>query len=172
MRDDCTCHNTPGPQGRWRDPACPLHGDADKIKPKLFRVYLIGSLGNVAVPSTAATLRAAGHEVFASWYAAGPEADRHWEAYERGRGLTFEQALRDHAAQSVFNFDRSHLDRCDAAVLLMPAGRSGHLELGYAIGKGKRGFICHPNEPERWDVMAAFAERVCIGVDELVEALK
>lgn len=135
------------------------------------RVYLIGSLGNGEVPYVAEILRAAGHEVFASWFAAGPEADRHWEMYERGRGLTFEAALRDYAAQAVFNFDRRHLEACDVAVLLMPAGRSGHLELGYAIGKGKRGFICHPSEPERWDVMAAFAERVCIGVDELKEAL-
>jgi len=135
------------------------------------RVYLIGSLGNPEIPKVAAQLRAAGFETFASWYSAGPEADRFWEAYERDRGLTFEAALRDYSAQAVFNFDRRHLEACDVAVLLMPAGRSGHLELGYAIGKGKRGFIVHPSEPERWDVMAAFAERVCIGVTELIEAL-
>lgn len=136
------------------------------------RVYVIGSLRNENVPRVSAVLRQCGHEAFDSWYAAGPEADDYWQKYVTERGLTYEQALREFAAQHVFNFDKSHLDRSDAVVLVLPAGKSGHLELGYAIGKGRRGFILLDGDPGRYDVMYAFAERVCHSVDELLLALE
>jgi hypothetical protein len=57
----------------------------------------------------------------------------------------------------------------------MPAGKSGHLELGYAIGSGKRGFVCFDQEPDRWDVMYRFAIQsggdVCFSYNRLVEVL-
>lgn len=136
------------------------------------RVYLISSLRNAGVIDHAEALRVHGHEVFDSWYAAGPEADDYWQKYVTARGLSYEEALREFAAQHVFNFDKTHLDRADAVVLLMPAGKSGHLELGYAIGKGKRGFILLDKVPDRFDVMYAFCERVCETFEELTEALR
>ena len=47
------------------------------------------------------------------------------------------EALAGCAAGRVFNFDKSHLDRCDAAVLALPGGKSAHLELGHMTGKWK-----------------------------------
>lgn len=94
------------------------------------RLYIIGSLRNPEIPRVAQTLRDMGHTVFDSWFAAGPEADDHWQAYSKARGQTYEEALQDYAAQNVFHFDKRHLDRADAAILVLPAGRSGHLELG------------------------------------------
>lgn len=117
------------------------------------RVYLIGSLRNPHIPSIAETLRSWGCEVFDDWYAAGPEADDYWQKYEQGRGRTYKEALDGLAADHVFNFDQAHLDRCDAVVLVLPAGKSGHLEFGYCIGQGKPGFILMPEDAERWDVM-------------------
>src|SRR3990172_601026 len=117
-------------------------------------IYLIGSLRNPEVPKLAAALRAAGHEVFDDWYAAGPEADDYWQRYEQDeRGHSYIEALAGYAASHVFEYDRKHLDRCNTGVLLMPAGKSSHLELGYMIGQGKPGFIVLPSEPERFDVM-------------------
>jgi hypothetical protein len=138
------------------------------------KVYIIGSLRNEAVPKIAARLREHGYEVFDDWYAAGPEADDYWQKYETDRGHTYEEALRGYAAQHVFKFDKHHLDTSDAVVLALPAGKSGHLELGYAIGKGKRGFIMlDPAMPvARFDVMYAFAEAVVSDVEELDEKLK
>ena len=131
-------------------------------------IYLIGSLRNPKIPALAAKLRAAGYEVFDDWFAAGPEADDYWRDYEQGRGHSLSQALVGHAAQHVFQFDKYHLDRCDAAVLVLPAGRSGHLELGYVIGSGKKGYIIIDGEPERFDVMYAFATAVVSSVEELI----
>lgn len=136
------------------------------------RVYLIGSLRNPEVPRVAARLRELGHDVFDDWYAAGPEADDRWQAYETDyRKRSFAEALQGEAAKHVFNFDRRHLERADVVVLLMPAGKSGHMEFGWAVGRGARGIICMDREPERFDVMYGFAERVCVGVQALLRVL-
>lgn len=137
-------------------------------------VYLIGSLRNPDIPQLAQDIRAMGFEAFASWYAAGPEADDYWKKYEQERGLSYADAIEDYAAQHVVAFDKTHLDRCDIAVLVGPAGKSGHLELGYAIGSGKRTVYYLPEEPEkdRWDVMPALADAVVVGREELLKHLK
>lgn len=124
------------------------------------RIYLIGSLRNPQVPVLAQKIRGLGHEVFDDWFAAGYEADEWWQRYEQDRGHSYREALAGHAAGHVFQYDRFHLDRCDAGVLLLPAGKSGHMEFGYMIGQGKPGWILMPQEPERWDVMYLFAQGV------------
>ena len=138
------------------------------------KIYLIGSLRNPLVPETARKLRAAGFEVFDDWFAAGPEADDYWKVYEQQRGHTYAEALAGYAANHVYNFDKHHLDACDIAVLMLPAGKSGHLELGYAIGSGKSGHILlDESQPvERWDVMYLFAEAVHHTTADLIDTLK
>ena len=133
-------------------------------------IYLIGSLRNPKVPEIAAKLRAAGHDVFDDWFAAGPEADDYWQKYELNKGNNYKQGLAGYAADHVYQFDLHHLNRCDIAVLLLPAGKSGHLELGYAIGKGKEGYILFDDGmPERWDVMYLFAKAVFYDVESLIK---
>jgi hypothetical protein len=134
-------------------------------------IYLIGSLRNPEIPRIANELRKAGHETFDDWFAAGPEADDYWRDYEKSRGHTYQQALRNYAAQHVFSFDRTHLDRCRAAVLVYPAGKSGHLELGYVVGAGKPGYILLDGEPERFDVMLNFATGVYDKLEDLIAEL-
>jgi hypothetical protein len=135
------------------------------------RVYLIGSLRNPAIPLYARHLRDHRFEVFDDWFAAGPEADDYWQKYEQGRGRTYAEALKGAAATNVFRFDEKNLKACDVAVMVMPAGKSAHLELGFSIGMGKKGVILLDKEPERFDVMYRFADAVVVGVDALVETL-
>ena len=135
-------------------------------------VYVIGSLRNPEVTKIANILREDGHDVFDDWMAAGPEADDYWMKYEKERGHDLATALQGFAAQHVFHFDKHHLDAADAVVLVMPAGKSGHLELGYSIGKGKRGYILLDKEPERFDVMYAFAAGIYTKLDQLREVLR
>lgn len=135
------------------------------------RIYLIGSLRNPKVPDAAARLRREGHDVFDDWYAAGPEADDYWRDYEKGRGHDFKRALDGYAAGHVYEFDRHHLERCDAAVLLMPAGKSAHLELGWVLGRGKLGYIVLEDDPERFDVMYKFADGIFYSIEDLCRAL-
>jgi nucleoside 2-deoxyribosyltransferase len=136
-------------------------------------IYLIGSLRNPAIPEIGQELRAAGFEVFDDWFAAGPEADDYWMKYEKNRGHNLGEALKGNAAQHVFNFDKKFLDKADSAVLVLPAGKSGHLELGYIIGQGKPGYILFDNvpEPDRFDVMYNFASGVFFDRKSLIEKL-
>lgn len=130
-------------------------------------IYLIGSLRNPNIPVMASKLRGHGISVFDSWYAAGPDADDCWRDYETAKGCTYQEALDGWAAQNVFNFDVQHLKRCNGAVLVMPAGKSAHLELGFIRGLGKPGWIYFTEIPERFDVMHNFATAVHFDVDEL-----
>ena len=133
-------------------------------------VYLIGSLRNPTVPHVANSLRELGWEVFDDWFAAGPEADDKWKDYEQVRGHSYQEALNGYAARHVFEFDQTHLDRADYGVLLLPAGKSGHLELGYLIGRARPGYIVL-DSPDRWDVMYQFAN-VCGSVAELLTVMR
>lgn len=134
-------------------------------------IYLIGSLRHPRVRQVAEAMRAHRLDVFDDWHAAGPEADDIWQQYEMERHRTFRESLRGRHAQTVLNFDRTHLDRCTAAILVMPAGKSGHLELGYVIGQRKPGYILLEQEPERWDVMYGLATNVYYWIDEIIKEL-
>jgi hypothetical protein len=135
-------------------------------------IYVIGSLRNPEVPNVAEAIRErVGLEAFDSWFAAGPEADDCWQRHKTYRGLSYHEALRGYAARHVFAFDKHHLDRCDAAVLVLPAGKSAHLEIGYMVGQGKRTFVLFDKEPERWDVMYQFVDEVFFKLDDFISYL-
>jgi len=134
--------------------------------------YLIGSLRNPLIPQISASLRSNGVNIFDSWYAAGPLADDAWKEYEQGRELSYAQALKDYAAQHVFSFDKKHLDRCNGAILVYPAGKSAHLELGYVLGQGKPGYVLLDDYKDRWDIMLNFATAVYSELDDLVTHLR
>jgi len=134
--------------------------------------YIIGSLRNPEVVAFANRLQALGYEAFADWISPGPDADDYLRDYAKARGLDYKQTLQTHAARHIFDFDVSHLKRCDAAVMLMPAGRSGHLELGYVRGLGKPGYIIFDQVPERVDVMYQFATEVFFSQNDFFSMLE
>ena len=134
-------------------------------------IYLIGSLRNAAIPSIGNRIRDCGFEVFDDWHSAGPEADDHFKRYHIERNITYDQALKGYAAQHIFNFDKRHLDRADMAILVMPAGRSGHLELGYMAGRGKPTFVLLEEGNDRRDLMLQFANGVYFSMEKLLESL-
>ena len=119
-------------------------------------IYLIGALRNQTIVELGNKLRAKGFDVFDEWINPGPEADEFWQKYEAKRGRTYKQALNSYHAKHVFEFDKTHLDRADIVVLVMPAGKSAHLELGYAVGMGKKAYLLFEKEPERYDLMYRF----------------
>lgn len=123
-------------------------------------IYLIGALNNPNVPIFGNKLRTLGFNVFDDWYGAGEFADIAWQQYEEGRGHTYEEALQGYAAYHVWEYDKFHLDRADLGVLLYPAGKDCHVELGYLVGQGKPTYILIDKVPEKWGVMARFANEI------------
>lgn len=152
----------------YEEPFC----KREPVQKKVHSIYVIGSLRNPEIPKIANELQTQGYEAFADWFSPGPGADDFWRDYSKARGLSYREALKSHGARNIFEFDKSHLDRCDAAVMVMPAGKSAHLELGYTIGRGKPGFILFDGEPDRYDVMTQFATGIFFSKEELFEELK
>lgn len=143
------------------------------INPDSRKVYIIGSLRNTTLAGTANHLRelmGPNVTIFDDWMCAGPNADDAWRDHEQGRNITFLQALELPAAKHVFAFDKCHLTESDAVVLIAPAGKSAHLELGWSLGKGKPGYILLDN-PDRWDVMYQFATGITENLEELATML-
>lgn len=135
------------------------------------KVYVVGSLRNPNVPLVAAKIRALGYDTFDDWYSAGPNADDHLRDYEKSKGHGIKEALQGHAARHIYNFDLGHLTTCDIVVLVMPAGKSGHLEFGWALGKGKKGYVLFEQEPERIDIMYQFATGLFTDEQSLLDTL-
>jgi hypothetical protein len=136
------------------------------------QIYLIGSLRNPAITELGNALRAEGFSIFDDWFCASENADDCLRDHYKAMGLNYKQALQAPAARHIFAFDKYHLDQSAAAVLVMPAGKSCHLEAGYMVGCGKPVFYYMEEEPERWDIMVQFCSAVCIGYDDLVRELK
>jgi hypothetical protein len=137
------------------------------------KVYIIGSLGNKKIPHIGNILRKETDcEVFDSWFSPGKDADSYWRKYTKTRGMTYEEALQDYSAQHVFEFDKHHIDTSDVGVLVMPAGKSAHLELGYMVGQGKKGYILFDKEPKRYDVMTLFATKRFTDIKDLITEIK
>jgi len=145
---------------------------ARRRRREMKKVYLIGSLRNPAVPELANEIRTLGFDVFDDWFAGGPEADDYWQKYEKGRGRTYVEALHGYVAPHIFGFDKIHIDASDIGILMLPAGKSGHLELGYMAGSGKLTYILLPEEPERFDVMYKFATDTFIDKEVLFDELR
>lgn len=133
------------------------------------KIYLIGSLKNKEIGGVAEILRKLGHEVFDDWRSPGPDADDHLRDYYRERGFNYRQIMESPSAKLAFEYDKKHLAEADCAVMVMPAGKSGHLELGTVIGSGKPGYILFDKEPDRVDIMHGFATKIFLNMDEMIE---
>jgi hypothetical protein len=148
-----------------------------KFNPKEYNrvIYVIGSLKNTNVEVVANRLRkdmGPDVEIFDSWKSCGPDADDYWRDYEKAKGLTYKEALNSWAARHIFEFDDFHLQRATDVVAIMPFGKSGNLELGVSLGRGKRGYILFNETPERYDVMLGFCTDVFFNYEDLVVELK
>jgi hypothetical protein len=134
-------------------------------------IYLMGSMRSPRVRDVAAALRARRLEVFDDWHAPGPETDIYWQDYETSRGRTYLEALKGAHARNVCEFDKKYLDLASAGVMVMPAGKSAHMELGYMIRSNKPSYILLEHEPDTWDIMYRLATDVFYHIEDLVEEI-
>ena len=79
----------------------------------------------------------------------------------------FSRVVLDHPVSARgFALDMNALEACSACVLVLPCGRSAHLELGYAVGQGKLTLVYMPalEEPELMYRMCDYVETTLDGV--------
>lgn len=137
------------------------------------RIYLASSWRNPHQPWLVELLRQDGHQVY-DFRNPPHSTGFKWEDIGLSLPCTAEayrSALLTHprAAQG-FNADFSAMRWADTCLLVLPSGRSAHLELGWMAGAGKRTLILTEDgqEPE---LMALLADQICISVDEVRGAL-
>lgn len=143
------------------------------------KIYLASSWANsVAVRGIAAYLEEQGFEVDAFCRSSDERYSFHWsefvdteEELQQYDALSF---LDDPRVRRAFNEDKRWLDWANTVVMVMPCGRSSHLEAGYAVGQGKRLFIFGEFAKGEFDVMYGFANGLfrLHELDKLVEAIK
>jgi hypothetical protein len=107
------------------------------------RIYVASSWRNPFQQQLVAELRDAGHEVYDFRNPAPGNDGFAWSAIDRDWLAWTPEAFARHVqthptAADGFAFDKSALDWCDTCVLVLPCGRSAHLEAGYAADQGKR----------------------------------
>lgn len=121
------------------------------------KIYVASSWRNPIQQEIVRVLREAGHEVYDFRNPAPGNRGFAWsEVNQDWLNWTPEQFIADlysghPAVERGFAFDKAALDWSDTCVLVLPCGRSAHLEAGYAVGQGKLTlFYLHPDkfEPE------------------------
>ncbi len=133
------------------------------------KIYVASSWRNSHQPAVVQALRADGHDVYDFRNPAPGDCGFKWEEIDPGWELwtpvEFRMYLEDPIAVKGFLNDMRALQDCDCCVLVLPCGRSAHLELGYAIGAGKPTFILlAEGEPE---LMYKMSPYLCADMDEL-----
>lgn len=137
-------------------------------------IYVASSWRCAAQPTIVAALRDAGHEVYDFRKPPGGTGF-HWSAVgvnSSGEAAAVYLAALGHPiARAGLASDREALDACDTCVLVLPCGRSAHLELGYAIGQGKRTAILLDADPVTPELMYALADLVTADIGVLLDWL-
>lgn len=88
--------------------------------------------------------------------------------------LNAKNFLEDERAQKAFQEDVSRIDWADVLIMILPCGKSAHMELGYAAGKGSKEIIVFSPcgfEPGEWEVMYGFAQLLTDNLSELFQYL-
>ncbi len=146
------------------------------------RIYVASSWRNGHQQGVVSHLRDAGHDVY-DFKNPAPgdngfhwqEVDRDWEEWTAER---FRTSLDHPVARAGFKADMDALQGCDACVLVLPCGRSAHLELGWATGAGKRTavLLCPeqsttsddpPVEKVVPELMYLMLGKICVSLDEV-----
>jgi hypothetical protein len=137
------------------------------------KIYVASSWRNQQQQNVVRTLLDNGHEVYDfrrpepgskgfSW----SDVDIDWRLWTPKELI---EGLKHPLAKHGYRLDYAAMQWADAFVLVMPCGRSAHLELGWACGMGKTSVILLADgEPE---LMYSMADYLCENLDEVCDVL-
>lgn len=137
------------------------------------RIYVASSWRNSYQPSIVQLLRDAGHEVY-DFRNPAPgnngfgwsQIDPRWQEWTPS---AFRGALQHPVARKGFGHDYEAMAWAEEFCLVLPCGRSAHLEAGWAAGSRRRLSIYMPEqvEPELMYLTGGDRTRICLTADEL-----
>jgi len=117
------------------------------------KVYVASSWRNPRQGEVIKSLRSSGFDVYDFRHPGLGDTGFHWSdidpQWKSWSPETFREALQHPIAINGRKRDTEALEWSNAVMLVMPCGRSSHLELGWAIGAGKRtAILLSDGEPE------------------------
>lgn len=137
------------------------------IRPR--KIYVASSWRNELQPRVVSELLADGHLVYDFKNPRPGDNGFHWSEIDHNwQQWTVEQyrdALDHRVAKQGFASDFNAMKWADTFVLVLPCGRSAHLELGWACGQGKQTLVLLDKmEPE---LMVKMVDHLCKDLDEV-----
>lgn len=134
------------------------------------KIYVASSWRNPFQEFVVDALRISGHQVYDfknpcpgsngfSWREIHPDW-QNWTAAE------YIAALDHPVAKAGFASDFNAMKWADTFVLVLPCGRSAHLELGWAAGAGKQTMIL-TQDGEEPELMAKMCDQICTSLEEI-----
>lgn len=137
------------------------------------RIYVASSWRNPYQPGVVDLLRDVGHQVYDF---RNPPNSTGFKWSDIGLEIpctaeTYRQALLTHPrASQGFMADFAAMRWADVGLLVLPCGRSAHLELGWMAGAGKRTLIL-TQDGEEPELMALLADRILVSLNEVLREL-
>lgn len=141
---------------------------------RIRKIYVASSWRNPHQAFVVDALKMAGHSVYDfknprpgnngfSW----SEIDANWLKWTADEYVS---ALDHPVAKAGFASDFNAMKWADTFLLVLPCGRSAHLELGWAAGAGKQTMIltCDGQEPE---LMAKMCDHICTSLQQAMDIL-
>ena len=140
------------------------------------KIYVASSWRNQHQPSVVISLRLAEHQVYdfrnpspGEHGFAWAQIDLDWSNWSLTQ---YREALKSPVAQKGFKLDKGGLNWADTCVLVLPCGRSAHLEAGYMIGDGKQCFFYLPEEGFEPELMYLLGTKITLSMQELLKELE
>ena len=139
------------------------------------KIYLASSWRNSFQPQAVELLRMAGHEVYdfrnpphGRGGFAWSSIDPNWQSWTARQ---YRDALKHPIAEAGFRSDLDGMIWADTGIVLLPCGRSAHLEIGWMAGNLKH-TIVWTHDGEEPELMALLANEICVSIEEVLEALE
>lgn len=147
------------------------------------RIYVASSWRNTTQPIVVPALRDAGHEVYDfrhpepgndgfTWREVMPS----WSPTGVNDGLVpqdeYLTGIEHRISVAGFTLDFDAMKWADACVLVLPCGRSAHLELGWFVGAGKRTAIMLDGPDVTPELMYRMVDLLATDVRQIIEWLE
>lgn len=134
-------------------------------------VYVASSWRNMMQPTVVREIEAIGIECYDFRNPAPGESGFAWSEIDpdwiNWSAEQYVKALDNPIAEHGFRRDFDAMQRADTFVLVLPCGRSAHLELGWAVGAGKRTAIL-TRDGEEPELMAKMVDHIATSLDDLL----
>jgi hypothetical protein len=135
------------------------------------RIYVASSWRNEKQPSVVSVLRRSGHEVYDFKNPRAGNHGFHWSEidpdWQNWTTEAYRECLNHPIAEAGFKSDFDAMKWADTFILVLPCGRSAHLEMGWACGAGKRtAILLDKMEPE---LMVKMCNKLLLSQDEMLQ---